>query len=304
MDYIVYQADAFTNKRFGGNPAAVVPNAKGLEEITMQQIAKEMNLSETAFVFPMDERGDQYEVRFFTPQKEVALCGHATVATFHVLYEKGYIKRQSRPTILKQRTKAGLLKVYLDVSQGKLQKVMMEQALPEIINHEFNQVELCNILGIKVADMGINEIKVKPQIISTGLRDIIVPIKSLEVLKKMKIDMEKLSQYSKKVGVVGLHAFTLETMDKRNTAHCRNFAPAVGINEESATGTANGALAVFLAANEIISIKEEKNLIFEQGYFMDRPSTIHCTIKRDQDNYSVNVGGQAVIVLEGVLKFP
>ena len=110
MKKVIYQVDAFSDVPFGGNPAGVVPSAEGLNDTQMLSIAKEMNLSETAFIFPLKNNEANYEVRFFTPTQEVDLCGHATIASFFTLASKGIITAESNVKILKQKTKAGILK--------------------------------------------------------------------------------------------------------------------------------------------------------------------------------------------------
>jgi phenazine biosynthesis protein PhzF family len=130
MKIKIYQADAFTTEPFGGNPAGVVPDATGITEEYMQKIAREMNLSETAFIIPIDN--DNFKVRFFTPVSEVDLCGHATIASFYTLANKGYISPiDNGVKTVYQETNAGKLKVDIYYKDGTVDKVMMQQAIPE-----------------------------------------------------------------------------------------------------------------------------------------------------------------------------
>ena len=121
-----------------------------------------------------------------------------------------------------------------------------------------------------------------------------------EEREKIKVKKEELKEYSNDLGIVGIHAFTLQTINN-NTAHCRNFAPYVGIDEEAATGTASGALGVYLINEEIKKLNDnnEANFIFEQGYFMNRKSEIACDIKKEDNSYNVVVGGKATICIKG-----
>ena len=301
MEKNIYQVDAFTDKRFGGNPAGVMPDARGLTEQQMIKIAREMNLSETAFVIPLNSEEADYEVRFFTPESEVDLCGHATIGTFYGLAAKGYIEGKNSIVSIKQRTKAGILPVEIYFSNDKVDQVMMTQANPEYSFQIEDLGELAEIFGINVADIGIENHMVYPQGVSTGLLDIMMPVKNLNVLKKLKPHREKLIEFSNRLGVVGVHAFTLETEEKESSLACRNFAPAVGIDEEAATGTSNGALGAFLIEHNIIEFRDGITFICEQGYYMDRPSKVVVKLEGNKNDFTVKVGGKAVITLEGVI---
>lgn len=286
----IYQVDAFTSRPFGGNPAGVLPEAEGLDEAIMQKIAREMALSETAFIFP-PERGGDFQVRFFTPQAEVKLCGHATVAAFHLLAELGIIPRPCRVV---QETAAGLLPV--EVSAGGT--VMMDQVLPQY--RPFRQLaELSSILGSPA-------VSGEPAIVSTGLYDLIVPIKDRAALWDMRPDFPRLAKLCTQLGVTSVHAFTRDTLDPSHTAHCRDFAPAVGIPEEAATGTASGATAAYLVQHGLLPASSQLHLTFEQGHILGRPSLIQAVIDmdmRDQAIHRVRVGGKAVTVMAGTLRF-
>lgn len=301
MEKIIYQVDAFTDIPFGGNPAAVVPDAVGLTDRQMQQIAREMNVSETAFITKQKDGLADFEVRFFTPTQEVDLCGHATIGAFFVLAKKGYIEGNQKIKMVKQKTGAGVLPVEIYFEADEVAYIYMTQTKPQFVSSLENIEVLAEIMKIEKEDIGLKEMKVLPQVISTGLPDIILPVKSLEALKKMDPDWNALTDYSNRLGVVGLHAFSLETEEKDSDLACRNFAPAAGINEEAATGTSNGALGAYLLQNNILSWGETHTLLCEQGYYMDRPSKIMVKLEGSKENLIVKVGGKAVITLEGVM---
>lgn len=301
MEKIIYQVDAFTDIPFGGNPAGVVPDAAGLTDRQMQQIAREMNVSETAFVTKQKGGTADFHVRFFTPTQEVDLCGHATIGAFFVLAKKGYIEGDGAVKIVKQKTGAGILPVEIYFETHEVAHIYMTQAKPQFVFSVQNKKELAEIMGIKETDIGLEGIEATPQGISTGLPDIILPVKSLDVLKNIRPDWNALAAYSNRLGVVGVHAFSLETEDKGSSLACRNFAPAVGINEEAATGTSNGALGAYLIQNDIILWAGEHTLLCEQGYYMDRPSKIMVKLEGSKEDLIVKVGGKAVITLEGVM---
>lgn len=290
----IYQVDAFTNYAYGGNPAGVMPNAEGLSYEQMRLIAQEMKLSETAFVFPGSEKeGYDYEVRFFTPTEEVDLCGHATIATFSLLKEIGMIKPDEVNIV--QKTKAGVLDIkYLDDGI-----VIMRQAEPVNITTEIPIDELCAILGINTDDVGIEGLITMPEIWSTGISDILLPINSIDVLKNMTPSMNRLSDFSRKLDFISVHAFSL---DDSKQIWCRNFAPVCGIDEESATGTSNGALGACLYSKGW-RINNELSFEAHQGDWMGRPSRIFVQVK-GEENPEVWVGGKAVTVLEGEITLP
>ncbi|WZL73151.1 PhzF family phenazine biosynthesis protein [Clostridiaceae bacterium 35-E11] len=304
MKKSILQVDAFTDIVFGGNPAGVVPNATGLSEMQMQKIAREMNLSETAFVIPLENDEADFHVRFFTPTQEVDLCGHATIGTFYALGQKKQLqKRYEQKIVFKQKTKAGILPVEINFQGDEIESIMMTQAKPKFIFEITDLHELAEIMGIDIKDIGLEGYDLLPQAYSTGLPDIMLPVKNLDILKSINPNYEKLALYSNKLEVIGVHAFTLEAEEETSTLACRNFAPAAGINEEAATGTSNGALGAYLANNDIITLEEEKILICEQGYYMERPSKIMVKLEGKKKDFIVKVGGKAVIVFEGMMKY-
>jgi len=296
MKKVIYQVNAFSDVPFGGNPAGVVPNAIGLNASHMLAISKEMNLSETAFIFPLEDEVADYEVKFFTPTQEVDLCGHATIASFFTLASKGVITGIDNVKIVKQKTKAGILPVELYFKDNKIHSVMMTQAKPKFLFNVKNVSELAEIMGINVTDIGIEGYSLIPQAVSTGLTDIMLPIKSLSALKSINPNYDSLAQYSNKLNIIGVHAFTLETEEESSALACRNFAPAAGIDEEAATGTSNGALGAYLVKNNVLEFEDNLTIICEQGYYMNRPSKITVRLEGSKDDLTVKVGGSAIIV--------
>ncbi|QUH18776.1 PhzF family phenazine biosynthesis protein [Alkaliphilus sp. B6464] len=295
MEKEIYTVDAFSEVDFGGNPAGVVLDATGLDEKQMLKIAKEMNLSETAFIFPSDDDTADYTIRFFTPTQEVDLCGHATIASFFLLGTKGLIKSDNGIKIVRQKTNAGVLPVELHFNDSRVEKVLMTQTKPKFISKIKIIDDLAKIMGLNIDHIGVENFDLVPEIVSTGLKDIIVPVKSLKVLKSISPNYEMIKKYCKELCVVGIHAFTLETEEKYSTVSCRNFAPLVGIDEEAATGTSNGALGAYLVNNNVVKYENSITIVSEQGYYMGRPSKILVKIEGPKNDYTVKVGGRAVI---------
>jgi len=298
----IFQVDAFTDKPFCGNPAGVVPDANSLTEHEMQLIAREMNLSETAFVLEPTAPEADFRVRFFTPTDEVDLCGHATIATFHLLAEFDKFDLAPGINVFKQETAAGILPVEVHTDRmGNVTRVMMHQVLPQIISTIDNEESIADMLGTE--SLNIQDAPGDVQIVSTGLPDLIVPIYDRESLDDLEPDMEDLRSWCRRHDVIGVHAFCFAPCDDDTsiTVYCRDFAPVVGIPEESATGTANGALGAYLVLNELVPIETPTTYIFAaQGHKLDRPSVIWVEVETDGKAISaVKVGGTAVTVFRG-----
>ncbi len=303
----IYQVDAFTDSLFGGNPAGIVLNAAGLSDDVMQKIAREMNLSETAFVSDNRQSGDgDFKVRFFTPLSEVDLCGHATIGTFWLLAELGLISGDSNDTRVIQHTKAGPLPVDVEFGcEGGPSRVMMSQNPPEVLAELTSEetAELETILGApKGSVTGFDG--ARPQIVSTGLPDLIAPLMSREALLSMRPNMQALTDFSNAGKIISVHCFSLETVHPASTVHCRDFSPAVGVPEESATGTASGATGAYLVLNNLINVSEPvTKIVCEQGHILKRPSVIHVEVMSKNGNIEgVKVGGGAVTIMKGSMK--
>ncbi|AWI06453.1 PhzF family phenazine biosynthesis protein [Clostridium drakei] len=284
MQIKVYTLNAFAKTDNGGNPAGVVLDADSLSVNDMQKVAEKVGFSETAFIKKSNKA--DFKVKFFTPNKEVDLCGHATIGTFYLLASKGIIKSGQYT----QETKAGILKV--ECRNNNM--IYMNQTKPEFYK-VLNKADIADSLNIDEEEI-MSDTPI--QIVSTGLKDILIPIKSLKSLYKIKPDFQKISHISKKQNVVGYHVFTLETKHDA-TAHCRNFAPLYDIDEEAATGTSNGALSCYLYKYGLILQKNIEDLSFEQGYFMKKPSEILASLVVNNNEIDeVRVGGIALNIKE------
>jgi PhzF family phenazine biosynthesis protein len=276
---VAYVVSAFTANGNGGNKAGVVLDADGLSDDQMQAIAKELTYSETAFVSKSEVA--TYKVRFFTITEEVDLCGHATIATWSLLLQKGFVKQGMHS----QETLAGKLGIMIS-DDGS---VFMQQAEPQFLS-QVSSEEIVPVLGANETSF---ETCLLPQIVSTGLKDLLVPVRSKEALMNLRPDFSKMTNLSKKYNVTGLHVFAL---GKSYTAIARNFAPLVGIDEESATGTSNGALLCYL--KEKNRLEEQDVYRIEQGESMGQLSEI---LGKFIDG-RVWIGGKATLLGEQVIK--
>ncbi len=284
MNIKVYTLNAFAKTKEGGNPAGVVLNADFLSDRVMQKIARKISFSETAFI--QKSNNADFKVKFFTQNGEVDLCGHAIIATFYLMAKRNSLK----PGSYTQETRAGVLKI--EVKEDGT--IFMNQNLPLFFD-EIDKKEIAASLNI--SEKIISD-KLPIQIVSTGLKDIFIPIKSLKDLQNIKPNFKEVSKISKKYDIISYHLFTTETKFG-STAHCRNFAPLYDIPEEAATGTSSGALSCYLFKYGKISKKDTNHLIFEQGYSMNKPSEIFVNLKVNDDKIiEVIVGGTASNIKE------
>ena len=280
----IFVCDAFSSQIFKGNQAGVVileEKENYPSEILMKNIAAELKHSETAFVKKMDNK--IFKIRYFTPTEEVKLCGHATISVFSTLRKLNIVSVGKYIA----ETLAGNLEIIVDKDF-----IWMDMASPKI-EYIFNLNEIKELYSAFNLDISQAPKNLIPKIVNTGLSDIIIPIEDKKVLDSFTMDKEKVIELSKKYKVVGAHLFSLDK-DKKFTAFCRNIAPLVGIDEECATGTSNGALTHYLKEYNIISVKDINS--FRQGEAMQRASTILSKYK--EDGVTIQVGGNAVISFE------
>lgn len=269
----VYVASAFTKSQTGGNKAGVVLQDKDLSEAEKINLAYQLGYSETVFVTCSDWA--DFKLKYYTGVGEVPLCGHATIGAFTVMKELNMLSKPEYEI----ETESGKLKIAVN----KEGLIFMEQTLPQF----YDQINPSDIgKCFEPFHQPVDE-TLPNQIVSTGLRDIIVPIVSLEVLHKMIPDLTAITGISREFECVGIHAFSLVN-DSDVTAVCRNFAPLYGIDEESATGTSNCALACYLHKYGI----RKEQYVFEQGYNLNSISRIYVQVEGEDDNISgVYVGG-------------
>lgn len=287
-----FYCKSFNCGNSGGNPAGVVILEKGekMTEEEMQNTAEKIGFSETAFVEKTDDRN--YNVRFFTPLTEVALCGHATIAAFFCIAESKLRKGEFLPDTIWQETKSGKLAVKVVYDDKKIRSVLMEQAEPKdygALSKE-SRKKTAKSLSLKYEDLTIPGKETEPRIISTGLKDIIIPVRNRDMLNSIVCDKSMITEISEELGVTGYHVFTFDG----GQIYTRNFAPAVGIDEECATGTSNGALSYMLYSRNLIEAYTE----ILQGEKMGELSMICAKVAKENGKYKVMVGGTAFITDE------
>lgn len=296
--YRIYQVDSFTKERFHGNPAGVVPNAEGLTDEQMQKIARELNNSETAFIFESDSSDYDMEVRFFTPTTEVPICGHATIAA-HYVYAK---ENHSVGGRVIQKTKAGMLPVDV-VWKDNDYSIIMTQGTPEVSKpfDEDIRKRIADALGISESDI-CREYPLA--ISSTGHSKVMVPIYSNDLLHKLNPKADELTDLSIQIGCNGYYVFTLNPQDEI-LVHGRMFAPAIGISEDPVTGNANGPLGAYLVHFGILQDEKSKTFDFDimQGEAIKRDGTMHVHVIKEQNRPQiVQITGNAVIAFSAEIQ--
>lgn len=295
--YNLYQIDSFTKKKFTGNPAGVITNADGLTTDDMQKIARELNNSETAFVFSSDSADHDVYIRFFTPTSEVPICGHATIAAHYARA----IENKLDSKRIYHKTGVGVLPVDI-VNENNDYKIVMTQGKIEFgrIIDGVNKKTLLSALNI-----GKNDLLEKQdiQIVSTGHSKVMIGIKNIETLNKMKPNYDELSKLSRIINCNGYYVFTIDSQDSDILINGRMFAPAIGINEDPVTGNANGPLGAYLVHHNIV--KHNDSLFkfkAKQGETMKRPGIIEVEVKiEDKEPVEVKVLGNAVIIFKSEL---
>lgn len=301
--YRFIQADVFTEVVFGGNPVAIFPEADGLSDDEMQQIAREMNLSETAFVLPPTDPRADVRVRFFTPATELPFAGHPTIGTHVVLAQIGYYQVGGPVTRIWQQTRAGILPVDLITNGNSLtSRAVMTQDEARHGGVFEDRTRIAAALGLDYDDIHPD---LPAQVYSTGLPTLFIPLVSLDAMRRISLNVSLFNEMCRSMSVTGAEVFTLETVDAAHQVHVRNFDPLVGVFEDPATGSAAGALGAYLLGHNVFEYEPSAStthLVIEQGYEMGRPSLIEVDVDiRDGAITEVRVGGEVVLVLEGQL---
>jgi PhzF family phenazine biosynthesis protein len=292
--YIVYQIDAFTRERFTGNPAGVVVNADGLNEQQMQAIARELNNSETAFLFKPDSDDCDGVIRYFTPKTEVPTCGHATIAS---LYAKA-LEENLSDTVIRMKTKIGVLPFEIKKDDNDY-KMYMTQGKIEFGNYFEGKIKdrLLRALGISKSEIEKN---CPIQIVSTGHSKVMIGIKSRPKLNTLSPNYFELAEISKIINCNGFFVFTFDSGDKEILTCGRMFAPAIGINEDPVTGNANGPLGAYLVHYKIVKTNGSE-FYFKgvQGEAINRTGIVEVFVKIQNDEpVQVKIGGEAVVVFK------
>lgn len=300
-NYHFFQLDVFTENRFEGNPLAVFPEAEGISGAEMQKIANEMNLSETVFVLPSEKA--LKKLRIFTPRRELPLAGHPVVGTWNLLARLGVTPQTENGVVeIEQEVTLGVLPVRIEFRDNEPFQVVMTQGKFEVFETVSDSAEiktLAESLGLKTDDLNAGE-DLPVQTVSTGIKSLAVPLKSLDALSRIKVNSSALCDVYLAHGAIGCYVFTFETIEENSKVHARFFAPDDNIPEDPATGSAAGALSGYLIHHGAI---DTNKFTIEQGDFMNRPSRIRADVTGEKGNVEqVRIGGSSVVVAKGEIQ--
>jgi len=271
--------DVFTDTPLTGNQLAVFTDGRGLDDETMQSIARELKLSETTFVFPA-EQGGHAKVRIFTPATELPFAGHPTLGTAFVLASPMQLLE------IRLETGMGIVPVRLEREGARIVFGRMEQPLPTVEPYE-PEAELLSALGVERSELPVERY-------DNGAQHVYIALGSEEEVARLRPDLNRLGDLE---GVVGVNCFA----GSDGRWKTRMFAPAGGVPEDPATGSAAGPLALHLARHGRIAFGDEIEIT--QGVEIDRPSTLYARADGSADNVErVEVGGSAVVIARGEFK--
>jgi trans-2,3-dihydro-3-hydroxyanthranilate isomerase len=291
MSHRFYTLDVFTNTRFEGNPLAVFTDGDGLSQNAMQAIAREMNLSETVFVQkPTDDRA-LARLRIFTTQEELKLAGHPVIGTWFLLAELGVVPAHEGGVHVLQQTGAGVLPVEIRFKDGRPQRVTMTQTEARFRPLKSRNAALAKALGLSLKDL---DSSLEPTYVSTGVFNLMVPLRNRAALGKIQMNMSELRQ------LIGKHATMAYcfALNGNGKAFARGMLPWE-MYEDAATGSAAGSLGAFLVKNSKLASGYTLNI--QQGVEMGRPSQIEVEVTRSGNKLIPRVSGAAVRVFEGTI---
>jgi len=287
------QVDAFTDHPLGGNPCAILFDTDALDDETMLAIAREMNLSETSFVrqSTMADVG----ARYFTPAEEIPMAGHPTIATIFALVDSGRLPLTGDRTYVTLELQVGPIPVEIQASQGKVQQIIMNQKKPRFLA-TYAPADVLPIFGLTANDV-LKHIPI--QTVSTGTSQLMVPIKDLEALRRVQLDIPAYNKFRAAADFFSPHLFCLEGVTPTGNTFARHFGTPPDTMEDPFTGSATGGMAAYLWHYGLL---EQPTFIAEQGHWMGRPGQATVEVIGPPDNIeTVRVGGSAVTIVRGEL---
>ncbi|PFT54719.1 hypothetical protein COK67_28585 [Bacillus cereus] len=282
--------NSFSGENLTGNPAAVFFEPSGLDNNTLQNIAKQINLVETVFVYP--SYNADFLFRYFTPNKEVLLAGHPTIAAFMALVNSKKVDL-SKKNIYQIETQNGIREVVIENVRNQV-LVKMKQNSPKFISPIINKKTIANTLGINEADIAFN---LPIQTIDLGVKYLVIAVNSLNALMSVKRDIQLLQELCENLGVREVQIFTFDTYGEDFDFHTRNLCPREGM-EDPACGMGNAAVGAYLA-NNYYNKQKCIHLRAEQGTIVKMPCLIELFISKKEKDIELYIGGTGKKVVEG-----
>ncbi len=293
MTYPFLQIDAFSDRPLGGNPCAVFLDADDLDEATMQAVALEMNLSESAFV-----RGSQvadFGARYFTPAEEIPFAGHPTIATAFALVESGRLQLDSEGARFTLELPAGTIPVEIQSAGQGIDRIVMTQNRPAFLR-TYPAEQALPAFGLSAEDL----LPGYPvQTVSTGTPQLMIPVRDLDALRRAALDIPAYRALRAGGDFFSPHLFCLGGVTPSGDTFARHFGVPPDTPEDPFTGSATGGMAAYLWRYGLL---ESPSLIAEQGHWMDRPGQAWVELLGPREDIrGVQVGGRAALVLRGEL---
>jgi trans-2,3-dihydro-3-hydroxyanthranilate isomerase len=282
--------DVFTERPLEGNALAVFPDASGIDELTMQKIARELNLSETTFVVPATRAGCAVRVRIFTPTREMTFAGHPTVGTSFVLLDEGIVPAGTEHFALDEKVGA----VPIRLERGGARPLIWLRTPPIQEDRTFDRAVCAEALGLANSDL----LEIAPQLLSAGNPTLFIALKNKEAVDRAWLD---LSRYDALKGNYSEPICIFVFAPTAEGAYSRMFAPGHGVTEDPATGSSTGPLAAFLIKHGLVSGLAGSRFVSEQGTKMKRRSILHVQINGEQGREGIDVGGYVVPVAEATM---
>lgn len=287
--------DVFTEQPLEGNALAVFPDASGIDDATMQKIAKELNLSETTFVSPATRADCAANVRIFTPTREMVFAGHPTIGTSFVLLDEGIVPKDSERFVLEEKVGP----VSIRIERGRVEpgeRPLIWLTTPPISHgRTFGREPCARALGLEPGDL----LEITPQLLSAGNPTIFIAVKDKEVVDRARLDLQgmtTLNEGQQEPACVFVFAPT------PGGAYSRMFAPEYGIVEDPATGSSTGPLAAFMLRHGLVSGAAGARFVSEQGVKMGRRSILHIQLHGERGADGIEVGGYVSPVAEATMK--
>ena len=288
-----YIVDVFAEEKYAGNELAVVRGAGGLSDLVMQKIAREMNFSETTFILKDQKSRGGFDVRIFTPKEELPFAGHPTLGTAFIIQQE-ILGRPINEVILNLRV--GPIPVTFTYRGREPEVLWMRQIKPRF-GKTLKAQDVAPVLGLKPEDID----KRHPILeVSTGLPFIIVPLRTLEALRKSKVVEGRMLSLVRGTEAKAFLLFCPETYSPQNNLNVRVFAGYHGVPEDPATGSGNGCLAGYLVKARYFD-SAQINIRVEQGYEIGRPSLLLLKAEDNGGEIAIFVGGKVLLVARGEL---
>jgi trans-2,3-dihydro-3-hydroxyanthranilate isomerase len=297
----LYTLDVFTDRRFAGNPLAVVDEADALGDEQMQGIARELNLSETVFVLKPQNRAHSARLRIFTPERELPFAGHPTIGTAILLAQlRTQVVNGERDAIIVLEQTIGTVRVGVRLRDGQPPFAEFDAPkLPEQAATPPPRDRIADALGLLPREIGFENHT--PQCLSAGNTFVFVPVSGLEAIARARVEPAQWGSVFPGATFGGVYLYTRECVHNDSAFHARMFAPQLGVKEDAATGSAAVAFARVVHDFDIPPDGTHRRVI-EQGYEMGRPSTIALTLVSSGGQLeTVRIGGSAVRVIDGSL---